>query len=98
MISQAEMDVLAERRRQVTEEKFDAKHDRNWRLGELADAAVCYAMTEDQRGTEVAPFTEARAEFWPWDEKWWKPKDRRRDLVRAAALLIAEIDRMDARG
>jgi len=32
---------------------------------------------------------------WPWDPKWWKPKDRRRDLVRAAALIIAEIDRHD---
>jgi hypothetical protein len=26
---------------------------------------------------------------------WWKPKDRRRDLVRAAALIIAEIERLD---
>lgn len=34
--------------------------------------------------------------IWPWDARWWKPSpDRRRDLVRAAALLIAEIERMD---
>lgn len=26
---------------------------------------------------------------------WWKPKDARRDLVRAAALIIAEIERID---
>jgi hypothetical protein len=32
---------------------------------------------------------------WPWLSKWWKPKDRRRDLVRAAALVIAEIERLD---
>lgn len=33
---------------------------------------------------------------WSWD--WWKPKDPRRDLVRAAALLIAEIERLDRIG
>lgn len=35
--------------------------------------------------------------LWPksWAPSWWKPKNRRRDLVRAAALLIAEIERLD---
>lgn len=34
---------------------------------------------------------------WPksWSAEYWNPKDRRRDLVRAAALLIAEIERLD---
>ena len=31
--------------------------------------------------------------YWSWE--WWKPKDPRRDLVRAAALIIAEIERID---
>lgn len=31
--------------------------------------------------------------YWSWD--WWKPKDPRRDLVRAAALILAEIERID---
>jgi hypothetical protein len=26
---------------------------------------------------------------------WWKPKDRRRDLIRAAALIVAEVEKMD---
>lgn len=36
---------------------------------------------------------------WPrsWSRAWWKPKNPRRDLVRAAALLIAEIERLDRR-
>lgn len=35
--------------------------------------------------------------LWPetWACWWWKPKSRRIDLVRAAALLIAEIERLD---
>jgi hypothetical protein len=28
-------------------------------------------------------------------EEMWKPEDRRRDLIRAAALLVAEIERLD---
>lgn len=30
--------------------------------------------------------------IWPWQGQWWKPKDRRSDLVRAGALLVAEIE------
>ena len=33
--------------------------------------------------------------LWPWDAEWWKPKDRRRDLIRAGALIVAEIERLD---
>lgn len=35
--------------------------------------------------------------LWPhsWASCWFKPTNRRRDLVKAAALLIAEIDRLD---
>lgn len=32
---------------------------------------------------------------WPWPSKWWKPKSQRRDLVRAGALILAEIERLD---
>lgn len=33
--------------------------------------------------------------LWPWDGKWWKPSTPRRDLVKAAALIVAEIERLD---
>ncbi len=32
---------------------------------------------------------------WPFADTFWKPKSPRQDLVRAAALLIAEIERLD---
>lgn len=34
---------------------------------------------------------------WPasWDARWWKPSNRRRDLVKAGALIVAEIERLD---
>ena len=33
---------------------------------------------------------------WPWDAEWWRPvpKDRIRELVKAGALIAAEIDRL----
>jgi len=34
---------------------------------------------------------------WPWAKSWWKPASLRRSLVKAAALLIAEIERIDRR-
>lgn len=33
--------------------------------------------------------------LWPWAPSWFKPKNRRRDLIRAAALIVAEIERLD---
>ena len=33
--------------------------------------------------------------FWPWDGNRWKPSTPRNDLIKAAALLIAEIERLD---
>ena len=33
---------------------------------------------------------------WPWDAEWWKPKpdDRRREIIKACALLLAEYERL----
>jgi hypothetical protein len=28
-------------------------------------------------------------------DEWWKPTNRRRDLVKAGALILAEIERLD---
>ena len=38
-------------------------------------------------------------EYWPWDMKWWKPSDEDpiRNLVKAGALIAAEIDRLQRR-
>lgn len=88
-------DVIAERQRQVSAEGWSPEHDDEHSLGELARAAACYAYeatrTEHQRSLDdgFAP------PMWPWAERWWKPTDRRRDLVKAGALIIAEIERLD---
>ena len=95
-------DVIAERKRQVEAERWTAEHDDQHGTGALAAGGACYALLAASRaagqfGSEYwrdRYARDARA-LWPWDEEWWKPKDSRRDLIRAAALIVAEIERLD---
>lgn len=85
----AAFDVLAELRRQIEDEGWTAEHDDNEHGdSSLADAAVCYALVQS---VEEKP----RLGIWPWELSAWKPGDRRRNLVKAAALILAEIERLD---
>lgn len=98
-MSKAIDDVLAERARQVNEEGWTPEHDDQHDGGELAYAAAAYAFNagdccDSANNTHI----EDPPEFWPFDSSWWKPKGARRDLVRAAALVLAEIERRDRVG
>lgn len=86
-LSQAAADVEAERRRQVESEGWTAEGDDRYKNRELAAAAECYSGT-------VYPNEQCPA-MWPWDVSWWKPSDYRRNLVKAGALILAEIERLD---
>ena len=86
MTTDAARDVFAERERQKSVEGWTPEHDDEHSDGQLADAAASYIL-----GKEWI----SKIKIWPWSWEWWKPKDRRRDLVRAAALTIAEIERID---
>lgn len=97
-------DVVAERRRQVDGEGWHAEHDDKLNSqGELALAACCYAYHagsyfhwDKNSYQKKGPFDpDNDYSLWPWDIEWWKPKDPRRDLVRAGALILAEIERGD---
>lgn len=85
------VEIIGERERQVWEEGFTSGHDaaKN-RDGELGRAAACYAMHGKRFPLEPPP-------EWPWHHHWWRPKTRRRDLIRAAALIVAELERLDDR-
>lgn len=92
-------DVLHERRRQLQDEGCAESHDDQYDSGELAAAAACYTMNaacllHPENGAPL-DIEALRMLAWPWGEKQWKPKDARRDLVRAAALIVAEIERLD---
>jgi hypothetical protein len=87
--------IAAERKRQITKEKFSTKHDDDHRNYELSRAACCYANMGSG-----GPFSHSDAgrppEQWPWDSKCWKPsKNIITNLVKAGALIAAEIDRVN---
>lgn len=99
--SQAIEDIASERRRQIETEGWTPEHDDRHDKGEMAIAAACYAAgpepifkAEMRCGRDYRPFT-TYVPLWPWVHFWWKPKDRRRDLIRAGALIVAEIERVD---
>jgi hypothetical protein len=83
--------IAEERKRQMEQEGWNTDHDDDHYNEELAAAASCYARP-DERGDKG----NGVPEYWPWDDKWWKPtpKDRVRELVKAGALIAAEIDRL----
>ena len=84
--SQAVLDVAAERRRQVEAEGWTPEHDDEHWAEELAFAASCYATADEGDPPPAA---------WPFHLSWWKPTDRRSNLERAGALILAEIERLD---
>lgn len=81
-------DVIAERYRQQSVEGWTPEHDDQYMHCEMAVAAACYIMADDDPRAGVP-------ELWPWPEEWWKPTTIRRDLVKAGALILAEIERID---
>lgn len=87
--------IRGERARQRFVEGWTPEHDdRHWR-DEMASAAACYAMPDDSRLMRGAFGAPIPAD-WPWDAEWWKPtpNDRIRELVKAGALIAAEIERL----
>lgn len=98
-------DVLAERQRQKKTEGWTEQHDDQHVDRSMASAASCYVGQYVERSWLVEAFPDGEERYqndpipddWPgtWADGWWKPKNPRRDLVRAAALLLAEIERLD---
>jgi len=107
----AARDVLAERQRQITAEGWAPDHDDEHDGGELAAAGAAYALHaadylnphSQGDGGDEAP------DCWPWHDgiagrgegpertkpAWWKPGAPRRNLIKAGALILAEIERLD---
>ncbi|MFW4974850.1 hypothetical protein ACOAOP_17000 [Pseudomonas aeruginosa] len=88
-VPQAWIDVQAERRRQVEAEGWTPEHDDLYCAAELPRAAAAYILNG---ANDEAPA------IWPFVAKWWKPRDARSNYVRASALILAEIERLDRAG
>ncbi|WP_349618166.1 hypothetical protein [Azotobacter salinestris] len=92
-LTAAARDVLAERRWQIEVEGFSLEHDSQYDLGELPAAAACYALFAQRQVLGLRRNEPDHA--WPWILEWWKPGDARSALVKAGALILAEIERID---
>ena len=90
-------EILEERSKQIEKKGFSDSHDSKWSNGELARAASVYAMPHEYReyvdtGFKLRPYE------WPWSDDDYKPtpENRKKELIKAAALIVAEIERLDA--
>lgn len=86
--------ISAERARQVSAEGWTPEHDDAHDLDQMRLAAVAYAYHINSYysdDNEIKP----PPRMWPWGAKWWKPsRNPVRQLVKAGALIAAEIDRL----
>ena len=75
--------IAAERLRQIVVEGWTPEHDDGHATDDLAEAAAAYLLNDET--------------LFPWPD-WWKPGDDPiRRLVKAGALIAAEIDRLQRR-
>jgi hypothetical protein len=85
-LSAGALAIVAERRRQIEQEGWTPEHDLAHPRGSLARHGACYALHADARRDAAPPSA------WGWDAGWWKPDGYRRNLVKAGALILAELD------
>lgn len=83
--------IMAERQRQIDVEHWTASHDDQIHYeAELLRAAMAYLKFAHH----PEKYVDAPPDNWPWGPEWWKPSDPIRNLVKAGALIAAEIDRL----
>jgi hypothetical protein len=90
------VDTLAERLSQIEEHGFDQIHDLGHHPGQLAAASASYlnaAIDQLNGRNDVEPVDPAT---WPWEREAWRPGDARANIVKALAIGLAVLDRMDA--
>ncbi len=94
--------IAAERKRQVEVEGFTPEHDAKIRKGNLALAGAVYAgkAARDLDWHNRSGSMDGLIRLWPWQPSDFKPTpdDPIRQLVKASALIAAEIDKLLAAG
>lgn len=89
-------DIAAERQRQIDDEGRTLEADDEYANGELGIAATAYALLACRPDSHAWVVDAQYAHrIWPWDQAWLKPKSKRQNFIRAAALIVAELERMD---
>ena len=100
-------ELASERARQITEEGYtpdwDDSHHRPADLALAAAAYAAFSAMESESTREhhcqslwgfVPGFSGIIGQLWPWPAQWFKPRDRRRELIKAGALILAQLERL----
>lgn len=77
-------EVKLERIRQINDENYSLENDKKYINNELPRAAATYCLKNLNN----------RVSFWPWNIITFKPTNEKRDLIKASALIIAELQRI----
>ena len=85
------LDIIKESRRQADTQDCLPSYADIYDPGVLALAACCYALPKRERQSIHSSGVSIWRVLWPFGDEWWKPQDRRANLVSAAAFLISEI-------
>lgn len=89
-------EIIAERVKQV--DRHDRTLERDLETNapwDLPLAGASYLNAAIDQLTAEKNVRTADPSTWPWDPAHWKPEDPRANLVKAAALIWAAIDRLD---
>lgn len=95
--------ITEERQRQIEQHGWTPEHDDTHAAGQLAHAAAGYAHhagfqsgdMEDPEDMVVYDTAGKIPPRWPFSFSWWKPsRDRKRNLAKAGALILAELERV----
>lgn len=83
--------IADERARQESDEGCTAEGDDSYIKGELAWVAAAYAVVGTAEGQYVAENA-----LWPdeWAPELFKPSSPERNLIKAGALILAELERL----
>jgi hypothetical protein len=82
-------ELAIERHRQISGEGYGLDHDDFHTGGEIAAAAAAYTYAA------FKPQSQFISHMWPWAWGSFKPTHARRNLIKAGAMIIAEIGRID---
>ena len=95
--------IQEERERQISAEGWTPEHDAEHENGDMISAAIGYLIFAWWKIVgKACGWTRSMVDqiigeqWWPWDSTWWKPseEDQIRNLVKAGALIAAEVDRL----
>ena len=100
--------IADERQRQIEDLGYNFENDSEYKTLALGNAAICYATlagcSPDMRGQfRTAKSFGNPPRGWPWSVDDWKPSkgdtdaERVQELIKAGALIAAEIDRIQSK-